>query len=81
MVKSSTSLVLSIAYYLVGSSFQSPPASAQITPDGTTSTSVNVDGNNFEINNYATKPFYSLNYSSKNLSLMRSPSLDIAIAK
>ncbi|MDJ0590684.1 MAG: filamentous hemagglutinin N-terminal domain-containing protein [Pleurocapsa sp. MO_226.B13] len=27
------------------------PASAQVTPDGTTSTTVNVEGNNFEINN------------------------------
>ncbi len=50
-MKSSTSLVLSLAYCLLGSSLQSPPASAQITPDGTTSTTVNVNGNNFEINN------------------------------
>ncbi len=51
VMKSSTSLVLSLAYCLLGSSLQSPPASAQITPDGTTSTTVNVNGNNFEINN------------------------------
>ncbi len=49
-MKSNTSLVLSLAYCLVGISLQSLPTSAQITPDGTTSTTVNVNGNNFEIN-------------------------------
>ena len=51
MVKPSFSLPLSLACCLVGSSLQSSPASAQVTPDGTTSTTVNVNGNNFEINN------------------------------
>ncbi|MDJ0678844.1 MAG: filamentous hemagglutinin N-terminal domain-containing protein [Xenococcaceae cyanobacterium MO_167.B52] len=50
-MKSNTFLVLSLAYCLVGISLQSPPTSAQITRDGTTSTTVNVNGNNFEINN------------------------------
>ncbi len=49
-MKSSIFLVLSLAYGLVVSSLQSPPASAQVTTDGTTSTTVNVNGNNFEIN-------------------------------
>ncbi|MDJ0590685.1 MAG: filamentous hemagglutinin N-terminal domain-containing protein [Pleurocapsa sp. MO_226.B13] len=36
---------------LMGVIFEFNPASAQVTPDGTTSTTVNVEGNNFEINN------------------------------
>ena len=51
VMKSSTSLVLSLAYCLFDSSLQFSPTSAQIIPDGTTSTIVNVNGNNFEINN------------------------------
>ena len=50
MVKLSFSLPLSLVFCLIGSLLQFSPASAQVTPDGTTSTTVNVDGNNFEIN-------------------------------
>ena len=49
-MKPSFSRPLSLTCCLVASLLQFPPALAQITPDGTTSTTVNVDGNNFEIN-------------------------------
>ena len=48
-MKPSFSLPLSLACCLVGSSLQSPPASAQVTPDGTTNTTINADGNDFTI--------------------------------
>ena len=49
-MKHHISLVLFFACCLVGSSLQYRPASAQVTTDGTTSTTVNVNGNNFTIN-------------------------------
>ncbi len=54
MVKSSysfLSLGLGLIFCSVGSSLQSSFASAQVTPDGTTSTTVDVNGNSIEINN------------------------------
>ncbi|MGK7894426.1 MAG: filamentous hemagglutinin N-terminal domain-containing protein, partial [Xenococcus sp. (in: cyanobacteria)] len=44
------SLPLSLAFYLVASSLQFSSALAQVTPDGTTNTSVDVSGNDFTIN-------------------------------
>ena len=48
-MKQSLSLSLSLVC-LFGTLLQFSPASAQVTPDNTTSTTVNQDGNNFEIN-------------------------------
>ncbi len=48
-MKPSISLVSSLTFCLVGSSLQLSPASAQVTPDGTTNTTVNPDGDNFII--------------------------------
>ena len=39
------------ATIVLSSCLFSTVANAQVVPDGTTSTTVNVDGNNFEINN------------------------------
>ena len=50
-MKQNISLLLSLACCLLGSSFHSLPVTAQqVIPDGTTSTQVNVDDKNFEIN-------------------------------
>ncbi len=49
-MKQSNSLVLSLACCLVVISHQLNSASAQVTPDGTTSTTVDANGNNFTIN-------------------------------
>ncbi|WP_144054342.1 filamentous hemagglutinin N-terminal domain-containing protein [Pleurocapsa sp. PCC 7319] len=50
-MKKNFSLPLSLAFYLVSSLLSIGFASAQeVIPDGTTSTTVNIDGNNFEIN-------------------------------
>ena len=48
-MKPSISLVSSLTFCLVGSSLQLSPASAQVTADGTTDTTVNPDGDNFII--------------------------------
>ncbi len=48
-MKPSIFLVSSLTFCLVGSSLQCSPTFAQITPDGTTSTTVNADGDNFTI--------------------------------
>ena len=45
------SLGLGLIFCSVGSSLQSSSVSAQVTPDGTTSTTVDVNGNSIEINN------------------------------
>ncbi|MGK7894504.1 MAG: beta strand repeat-containing protein [Xenococcus sp. (in: cyanobacteria)] len=50
-MQKSVSLPLSLVCYVVGSSLQFNPALAQVTPDGTTSTTVDVSGNDFTINN------------------------------
>ncbi|GAB4530329.1 MAG: hypothetical protein Tsb0014_12940 [Pleurocapsa sp.] len=49
-MKFSSYLYLWGACYLISSLLQLSPASAQVTPDSTTSTTVNVNGKNFEIN-------------------------------
>ena len=48
-MKHSLSLLLSLAVGLVGSTVQFSPTLAQVTTDGTTSTTVNADENNFDI--------------------------------
>ena len=48
-MKPRISLFLSLACCLVGSVLQSNRATAQVTPDGTTNTTVNADGNDFTI--------------------------------
>ena len=48
-MKPSISLVSSLTFCLVGNALRYLPASAQVTTDGTTNTTVNVDGNNFTI--------------------------------
>ena len=58
MIKSNITPVLKVAFYAICSAFSliemallAPlnSAKAQVTPDGTTNTTVNADGNNFTI--------------------------------